>query len=251
MATPQQIQANRANARRSTGPRTPKGKAASAANALKHGLCAQRTVLPAENIEEFQALVAEYEQQFQPATAVERTLIRQLADTEWRMRRVPRLEAAVLAEQLQEARRYFAACPGRLPAEPALAETCVLGRAVSYDACKGDALTKLSRYETRLSQRYFKALDHLQKAQDRRRHPASPSAAKTATRQTNPISTAPAPTNGAGKPARVSAAGPADVEPRQTNPISTPRPPTGAAGKTAHLPAAELAETQNGQTKHR
>jgi hypothetical protein len=46
MATEKQIAANRRNARRSTGPRTPAGKARAALNALTHGLTTQAADLP-------------------------------------------------------------------------------------------------------------------------------------------------------------------------------------------------------------
>ncbi len=46
MATPAQIAANQANAQKSTGPRTPPGKATSCRNSLKHGLSGRGIVLP-------------------------------------------------------------------------------------------------------------------------------------------------------------------------------------------------------------
>jgi hypothetical protein len=118
MATSQQIQANRKNACRSTGPRTAAGKARSSQNARKHGLRAQITILPSENSDEFHALVAEFEDQFQPANALEWTLLRQLADAEWRMRRVPRLEAALFAHEHHNTREHYEIFPNRLPEEP-------------------------------------------------------------------------------------------------------------------------------------
>ena len=51
MATPAQIEANRLNAKKSTGPRTPQGKAVSSMNALKHGLRANPAPLPHEDPE--------------------------------------------------------------------------------------------------------------------------------------------------------------------------------------------------------
>jgi hypothetical protein len=54
MATEAQIEANRANAQKSTGPRTPEGKETAAPNALKHGLFARETVIRGEKEEEFE-----------------------------------------------------------------------------------------------------------------------------------------------------------------------------------------------------
>ncbi len=55
MATEAQIRANRSNAQKSTGPRTPEGKAKSARNATKHGLTAQHIVLSTEDQEVYDA----------------------------------------------------------------------------------------------------------------------------------------------------------------------------------------------------
>ena len=53
MSTPAQIQANRQNAQKSTGPRTPQGKAVVAQNALKHGLLARQAVIVGEDQGQF------------------------------------------------------------------------------------------------------------------------------------------------------------------------------------------------------
>lgn len=56
MPTPKQIAANRRNAKKSTGPRTPAGKSNVRLNALKHGLTAQSVVLPFEDADAYEAL---------------------------------------------------------------------------------------------------------------------------------------------------------------------------------------------------
>jgi hypothetical protein len=190
MATSKQTQANRANARRSTGPRTAAGKAKSSLNAIKHGLRAQTTVLPGENIADFHALVGDFEEQFQPATALEWTLLRQLADAEWRMRRVPHIEAGVLAKKLHESREHYETHPDQLPGDPDLEEAFLVGAMAASDAAGSDILSKLSRYEARLSHRYFRALDHLRRAQERRQNsvpPAAEAATGSENNQRNPI----------------------------------------------------------------
>ena len=170
MATKKQTRANQQNAQESTGPRTAAGKAKSSQNALKHGLRAQATVLPDENLDDFEFLVSELETQFQPQTVVEWNLLRQLADAEWRMRRVPCLEAALFAAKINEAALYYDNFPEQLPEDAAEADRVIIGAATERDASAGDTLSKLSRYEARLSQRYFKTLDHLRQLQDRRAH---------------------------------------------------------------------------------
>ncbi len=63
MTTQAKTQANRLNAQKSTGPKTPQGKTAVAQNALNHGLSARRDVVITENQTDFDlhrdALLAE------------------------------------------------------------------------------------------------------------------------------------------------------------------------------------------------
>ena len=56
MATLKQFEANRRNAQKSTGPKTPEGKSAVSMNALRHGLRARSVVLPGEDRAEFNQL---------------------------------------------------------------------------------------------------------------------------------------------------------------------------------------------------
>jgi hypothetical protein len=71
MATPAQIQANQRNAQRSTGPRTPDGKAAVAQNRTTHGLTGQFTVLACEDRGAFQELLDSYIAEYEPTTPTE------------------------------------------------------------------------------------------------------------------------------------------------------------------------------------
>ena len=56
MTSPKQIEANRRNAKKSSGPRTAGGKSIAKLNASKHGLLAEQVVIPGEDFEEFEAL---------------------------------------------------------------------------------------------------------------------------------------------------------------------------------------------------
>ena len=106
MATRLQRKAFRKNAKRSTGPRTPEGKARSSQNACKHGLFARDAVLPDENPEEFLQLIADLEQELEARGDFERRLVHHIAGTEWRMRRLVRLETGALTSQLEKERLY-------------------------------------------------------------------------------------------------------------------------------------------------
>src|SRR3954465_7006869 len=93
MATDRQIAANRENARKSTGPKTPEGRAAVRLNGLKHGLCAKTIVVMGEDPAEFQALFDSLHSEHRPQTPTEVILVRQLAMAAWRQLRLYRMEA--------------------------------------------------------------------------------------------------------------------------------------------------------------
>ncbi|HLY20616.1 MAG TPA: hypothetical protein VKR61_25490, partial [Bryobacteraceae bacterium] len=59
---------NRRNAQKSTGPKTPEGKAKVRFNALKHGLRARSAIIPGEKLERFEQLCADLEDDWQPKT---------------------------------------------------------------------------------------------------------------------------------------------------------------------------------------
>lgn len=102
--------ANRRNAKKSTGPRTPRGKARAARNALKHGLLARDVVVntphAAEDAADFDALLADLLAELQPKTVVEETLVERIATCYWRLRRVQRLEGAAVRGALDAADPY-------------------------------------------------------------------------------------------------------------------------------------------------
>jgi hypothetical protein len=89
---------NRANSEHSTGPRTDAGKQRSSLNALRHGLTAQTAVLPTEDPIAYQKHCRQFVDEHQPATATETHLVQELADTSWRLNRIPILEARLIAE---------------------------------------------------------------------------------------------------------------------------------------------------------
>ena len=92
MATKKQIEANRRNAQKSTGPTSPEGKAASSMNALKTGLYAASEVLPWENAAEYEQLIARFYQDHRPATALACQYVDELIYCTWNIRRLRRAE---------------------------------------------------------------------------------------------------------------------------------------------------------------
>jgi hypothetical protein len=92
------LEANRANSQCSTGPRTPQGKAISSLNAVKTGLTGRTVVLPSDDAAAYQQHVAAYEKEYKPVGLRECELVQSLADTRWRLNRIPKLEAAIYAQ---------------------------------------------------------------------------------------------------------------------------------------------------------
>ena len=95
MVTIRQIEANLLNAQRSTGPRSPEGKAAIRFNALKTGIDAKSQVIPGEDPAALALLTAEYYDRYQPATPEVRALVDTLITAEWLQRRFRTLEAQI------------------------------------------------------------------------------------------------------------------------------------------------------------
>ena len=105
--TEKQLAANRANAQRSTGPRTPEGRDAVRYNALKHGILSQSLIpeamAPYESREEFEELHATLRDEFAPANSVEELLVEQIATSFWRLARLYRAEAGTIAAYQDDA----------------------------------------------------------------------------------------------------------------------------------------------------
>ncbi len=88
--------ANRQNAQRSTGPKTPDGRRASSLNALKHGFSSKEITIPGEDHNHFLTLYQALDEDLNPKSALEVLAVEHLAASTWRLRRVNYLEALML-----------------------------------------------------------------------------------------------------------------------------------------------------------
>jgi hypothetical protein len=93
MATPAQINANRANAQKSTGPRSVEGKSTSRFNALKHGIDAASPVIPGEDPAEYESLAVQYLDEYRPRSASEFFHVDTMLRADWLKRRMEAVEA--------------------------------------------------------------------------------------------------------------------------------------------------------------
>jgi hypothetical protein len=99
MTSFRQIEANRRNALRSSGPRTEEGKQQSRRNALRHGLTAETVIEGLEDSEDYRAFEAAVIADYDAQTAVERELVLRLASLLWRLRRIISIETDLLRIQ--------------------------------------------------------------------------------------------------------------------------------------------------------
>jgi hypothetical protein len=156
MATQQQIDANRRNAQKSTGPTTPEGRAAVRHNALKHGLTAEILIPSMEDRPEFDRLCDAFETEYQPVGPTEESLLENLAAAKWRLSRAHKAETGFFLKRSldleHESQDYR-----ELPANGRLALI------VDLDSAGPDTLAKISRYEARLERSFYKALTELRR----------------------------------------------------------------------------------------
>ncbi len=104
MTNAQRAKQNRANAEHSTGPKTEEGKNVSRGNALKHGLTAELLTLPGENSEEIREQADAWVEALRPASHDEDFLVEQIAISALKMKRCVNAEAAIVAEQIRNAK---------------------------------------------------------------------------------------------------------------------------------------------------
>ena len=96
-----QVEANRRNAKNSTGPKTAAGKHASRFNALRHGLRAREIIVPGqEDPADFEALLRELCDDWAPEGHTELLLVEQIGVAEWRLRRVRCAELGEIRNQM-------------------------------------------------------------------------------------------------------------------------------------------------------
>ncbi|MFN7924935.1 MAG: hypothetical protein U0Q16_32860 [Bryobacteraceae bacterium] len=138
MMTDRKLEANRANAQHSTGPRTPEGKAASSRNATTHGLFSATFAVARQDREEFDIFLELQREELRPQGINEELIFSNLVQAAWKIEATRRLEMQALAEQ-NEAK-----------------------------------LDKYGRYATRFERAYYRALSELRKLQTERAQREAP-----------------------------------------------------------------------------
>ncbi len=96
------IRASRANGARSRGSRTPKGKARSSQNAIRHGLLAKSVVQAGESKTRFEALLQQHRLRFAPPDGVDEGYIEEMVAATWRLRRTWAMETRMFDEAVAD-----------------------------------------------------------------------------------------------------------------------------------------------------
>src|SRR5215212_4174795 len=100
MTSDKQAKANRRNALKSTGPKTPEGKTVVRHNALRHGLLSRDVLLPGEDEDALRELGEHVWDELQPVGALESLLVNRIISSTWRLQRLGRVEAGIFAWEL-------------------------------------------------------------------------------------------------------------------------------------------------------
>lgn len=169
MATEAQIAANRANARRSTGPRTEEGRNVVRFNAVRHGMCAETTVLPGEDAEAFERLRADVLAQLRPEGEMQVQMAERAARELWRLRRARVAETG----NLRLLAGPYAIQAEQQEAEAEERELFAVSQALAQDFRDEGFLEKLSRWEGRCARAFERCVRLLRLLQRQAPSPAA------------------------------------------------------------------------------
>jgi hypothetical protein len=102
MSSLKQVDANRLNALKSTGPKTSEGKERSRCNAIRHGLTADTVIVGFEDADDYEAFEASVIADYDARSAVERELVLRLASVLWRLRRATGIETSLFESAIKQ-----------------------------------------------------------------------------------------------------------------------------------------------------
>ncbi len=161
MSSEKQIEANKQNAQKSTGPKTPEGKEKVSQNAVTHGLTAFRPVLANENPEEYALFRDDFFRHHAPVGILEESLAQRAADTLWRLHRAQDYETAVLNTLITEARSVSDGIDR-------VSDNNLLGQVLLDDFRQTHCLEKIQKYEMAIERSFFRTVKELRRLQSLR-----------------------------------------------------------------------------------
>jgi hypothetical protein len=151
------LAANRANAASSTGPRTPEGKDASKYNRLRHGLASPLAVLAFEDQGEYNNLYSSFLEEYSPIGATEQAFVKTIADAQWKLRRLEKLEECVFAAMLESSQN-----------EPTTDPFQAMAASLLSGGKHQSALGLLARYQATLNRQFVTGVRELKRCQRER-----------------------------------------------------------------------------------
>ena len=169
MATKKQIEANKKNAKKSTGPRTKKGKAIVSKNALKHGLLAKNHIIPTESKPEFELHRDETLAYLKPVGPIEAILANRIVELLWRLSRSSNVRTATINTMDKEnasnplanlTKSFLAKSMKKSFAGPFVPKPVLnLGRLIIKDLSNARVLDRLSLIERRIESSLQRTMD--------------------------------------------------------------------------------------------
>jgi hypothetical protein len=178
MSTETQINANRLNAQKSTGPKTPEGKEKVSQNAVTHGLTALRPVLANENPEEYALFRDDFFRHHAPVGILEESLAQRAADSLWRLQRAQDYETAVLNTLITEAQSKITEARSVPVASKQsedgsdgidrVSDNDLLGQVLLDDFRQTHCLEKVQKYEMAIERSFYRTLKELRHLQSLR-----------------------------------------------------------------------------------
>ena len=173
MATTAQTKANRLNARKSTGPSTPRGKTIASQNSLKHGLSAHQPIIAGESQPDYRLYRDQMLAELNPLTPIESMLAHRVISLSWRLKRAVRFQNQAIDAMLQRnssnpLARLTQSLPFKFPglanpAKPPSDDPLALGRAAINDLSNARVLERLLMYERRIEHSLYKTILELQR----------------------------------------------------------------------------------------
>jgi hypothetical protein len=157
-------EASRENGRKSRGPITPEGKAISSQNSRTHSLTSAALCLSIEDQPAFDALLADFRNDLQPANAIQSDLVAELAAIRWRQRRLWHIQTGMLDNAMDIMAPEIAKTYDSIDTPTRLA------RAFSHLADESNSLELLRRYDSTYTRMFDRTLANLLELQRLQNH---------------------------------------------------------------------------------
>lgn len=150
-----QLEANRRNALRSTGP---KDTSLTRLNALKHGLLSKEVLMPGEDAKELEQLGRRLRMELAPQGELENVLVGRIVSSIWRLKRAVRVESRYIQAEYEECQHDDWSGRERK-------DSRVWNLVVARELGNSNTWLNLIKYETAIERQIYRALHELMRIQ--------------------------------------------------------------------------------------